>query len=72
MLAVSPFPLSSCEMQRHTEFYLIKFRQSGQLVTETKSKVSCGISKSSAIHFSIHHTQRSTGTDEVKLGEGNN
>lgn len=59
-------------MQRHTEFYLIKFSQSGQLVTETKSKVSCGIPKSSATHFSVHHTHGASGTDEVKLGEGNN
>lgn len=56
VLEASSFPLSRCEMQKHTEFYLIKFGQTGQMVTEMQSKVPCGISKSSAIHFSVQHT----------------
>lgn len=69
VLEAFSFPLSSCEMRRQN---LIKFRQTGQTVTETQSKVSCGISKSSTIHFSVHHSQGASGDGEVKLGEGNN
>lgn len=42
------------------------------MVTEMQSKLPCGILKFSAIHFSVHHTQGASGTDEVKLGESNN
>lgn len=69
VLEASSFPLSSCEMQRDAEFYQIKFRQTGQMVTEMQSKVPCGILKSSAIHFSVHHTQGASETEEAKLGE---
>ena len=53
-------------MQRYTEFYLVRVKQTGQIVTEMQTTVPFGFSKSSAILLSVHYTEGASGTDEMK------
>lgn len=66
---VSSFPFFSYEMHRHTEFNLVKIKQTGQMVTEMQTRVPHSISKSSAAQFSVHYTQRISGTDKMSWGQ---
>lgn len=70
-LKVLPF-LSPAVKCRGIQFYLIKFRQTGQMVTEMQSKVPCGNLNLVQHTSQAHHAQGASRTDEVKLGEGNN
>lgn len=64
VLEVSSFPLFSYEMQKYSEFYLVK--QIDQIVTEMQIMMPCGIPKSSAMHLSVPYTQGASRTDKMK------